>query len=436
MFRVLENRLKSWKESSTRKPLILRGARQIGKTWVVHRFGTTQFEKLVTIDFEKRRDLHKLFEGNLDPKNILKSIELLFGKIPPGKTLLFFDEIQACPRAIMALRYFYEEIPTLHVIAAGSLLEFAFDSISVPVGRVSYLYLYPLTFYEYLLAVGKGEMAEEVLSPDKESSEFIQRAILEELKNYFLVGGMPEAVKTFVETNSLAATFEVQDEILTSYRDDFSKYKPQIDIHCLDTVFKQAALRAGEQIIYTTLDAQFSGQTNRKAIDLLEKAKIINKIASTNPSGLPLGASVNERKFKLSFLDIGLMQRLSKMPIPEDYFQKDLLSVYQGKLAEQFVAQEIVAVQSDDLYYWVREAKSSTAEVDFLIISKGAILPIEVKSGKGGSLRSMHQILKDYDSLKMGAVLYGDIYKVLPEQKLYFYPIYFASSLVDKRGMS
>lgn len=392
------------------------------------------FKHFIEIDFEKRRDLYSLFEGNLDPKGIINSLEIIFGRILPGETLVFFDEIQACPRAIMALRYFYEEYPELHIIAAGSLLEFAFSEISVPVGRLSYLYLYPLTFYEYLLAVNKNEMAEEVLLPGKVANEFIQHTVLNELKSYFLVGGMPAAVNIWIETRSIAAVFEVQNEILTSFRDDFSKYKPGIDIHCLDAVFKQTASGAGEQIIYTKLDPLFSGQTNRKAVELLEKARIVSKICASSPAGLPLYANTNEKKFKCFFLDIGLMQRLSGLQVPENYFQSNLSGVYRGKLAEQFVAQELIAVSRNEVYYWSREAKSSTAEVDFLITAGEEIIPIEVKSGKGGQLKSLHLLLKEYPHIKKGIVLYDGVYKELTEQKLCFMPFYFVSSLVKNHS--
>ena len=431
MKRVAEKQILEWKNKTSRKPLILRGARQTGKTWLVNKIGN-EFENFITVDFEKRRDLHQIFNDSLEPAIILKSLELIFGRIIPGRTLLFFDEIQACPRAITSLRYFYEEMPELHVISAGSLLEFAFGEISIPVGRVSYLYIYPMTFYEFLLASDKKEMANEVNNPSENSSEFMQREVLKELKNYFLIGGMPEAVKTWSSTASIAEVFTIQDDILNSYRDDFSKYRPRVDIHCLDSIFKQSSLRVGEQIKYTSLDRHFSGQTNRKALDLLEKAQIIHKVYSTDPTGYPLGAGINQKKFKLTFLDIGLMQRLTGLPVSGDYFKSDLLHVYQGRLAEQFIGQEIAAAGNRELYYWAREAKSSTAEVDYLIHSKGEILPLEVKSGKGGTLKSLHLLLKQYPAISRGAILYDDVFRQLPEQKLLFYPLYYISYLLKK----
>ena len=226
MKRLAEKQIKAWKNSSRRKPLIVRGARQVGKTWLVEKVLSKEFDHFVTVDLEIRRDLHRYFEQNLDPKNILKGLEFVTGRIIPGKTLLFLDEIQACPRAIMALRYFYEKMPELHVAAAGSLLEFAFGEISIPVGRVQYLHMYPMTFYEYLIALGKETMAELTLEQQNDINKYLQQDTLAELKNYFFVGGMPEAVKTYRDTDSLVEVFSVQSEIIDSYREDFSKYTP------------------------------------------------------------------------------------------------------------------------------------------------------------------------------------------------------------------
>lgn len=428
MKRLAEKNLLQWKTSPRRKPLILRGARQVGKTWLVEQVLAKHFETTVKIDFEKRRDLHAIFGGNLDPKNILNLLELAAEKITPGKTLLFFDEIQACPRAIMALRYFYEEIPELHIVAAGSLLEFAFDEIPIPVGRVQYLHIYPMTFQEYLIGIGKEPMAETAGKHPASIPQNAHEQILQELKNYFFIGGMPECVKVWRDSSSIQTAGEVQLEILASYRDDFSKYTPKADPTCLDAILMSVAKSTGEQLKYTRLDTAHSGPTNHKAFDLLAKAKIIHKIPSSNPSGLPLGASANPKKFKASFLDIGLMQRLCQLPIHEELQQSDLLAIYRGKLAEQFVAQEIAAA-TGELFYWSRETRGSNAEIDFLAVRNGSIHPIEVKAGAAGSLRSLHLILKNYPDCPAGIVLSSRLYATLPEQKLIFAPLYSAALL-------
>ncbi|MFA5904145.1 MAG: AAA family ATPase [Desulfobacula sp.] len=433
MKRLVEQQALAWKDSPGRKPLIIRGARQVGKTWLVENVMACRFENYVKIDLEKRRDLHIHFNGTLEPKIILGYLELAAGRITPGKTLLFFDEIQACPRAVMALRYFYEEMPELHVVAAGSLLEFAFGDISIPVGRVQYLYVYPMTFYEYLLAMGKDPMAEaSLLSPEK-LDEPIQKMILSELRNYFFIGGMPACINNYRESGSMLDTFQVQSELLDSYRQDFSKYMPRIDPLCLDAVFLNAAKNIGEQVKYTRLNEGHSSQTNQKAFDLLAKARMIHKIPSCNPSGLPLGATANQKKFKAALLDIGLLQRLCQLPVELELKQENLLAIYRGKLAEQFVAQELLAWHDSELFYWARDARSSNAEIDYLAVFKGNIYPIEVKSGTGGSFRSLHLMLEHYPNCPNGIVLYSGTYRNLPEQKITFLPLYSVSTICDKR---
>ena len=431
MKRLAEKQILEWKNSPRRKPLIIRGARQVGKTWLVDNFLAEEFDSFVKIDLEKRRDLHSYFDGNLDPKTILTYLELEAGRIIPGKTLLFFDEIQACPRAIMALRYFYEQMPELHLIAAGSLLEFAFGEISIPVGRVQYLYMHPMTFHEYLLAIGKDQMAEYALKSPVGVDEKIQKMILTELRNYFFIGGMPECVKTYRDYGSMVEVFNVQSEILSSYMDDFSKYLPRIDTTCLDAVFLNVAKNVGAQLKYTHLNEAHSSQMNHKAFDLLVKAKVIHKISSCDPSGLPLGATANPKKFKAAMLDIGLLQRLCQVPVELELKEENLLAMYRGKLAEQFVAQELLAKNGSELFYWARDARGSSAEIDYLAVRQGCIYPVEVKSGAGGSLKSLHMMLDKYQNCPQGLVLYSGTYKELPEQKITFMPLYSATVISD-----
>lgn len=433
MKRLVEKQIIDWKDSPRRKPLIIRGARQVGKTWLVENVLARFFDSFVKIDLEKRRDLHVHFSDSLDPRTLLSYLELAVGRITAGRTLLFFDEIQACPRAIMALRYFYEQMPELHVVAAGSLLEFAFGEISIPVGRVQYLDMHPMTFYEYLLAMGKEPMAEYSLALPGSLADSMQQMILGELRCYFFVGGMPECVKTYQGSGSMVETFRVQSELLDSYRDDFSKYRPRIDAMCLDAVFLNVARSVGEQLKYVRLDPRHSGQTNSKAFDLLAKAKMIHKIPSCDPSGLPLGASANYKKFKAALLDIGLLQRLCQVSAELELQQENLLSMYRGRLAEQFVAQELLAWHSSELFYWAREARGSSAEVDYLVVHEGQIFPVEVKSGAGGSLRSLHLMLGKYPNCPHGIVLHSGTTRKLPGQKLVFLPLYSAATIADHR---
>jgi predicted AAA+ superfamily ATPase len=430
LIRYIEKDLGVWRTSPIRKPLIVRGARQVGKTWTISQFGAREFKDTVRIDFEKRPDLIPLFDVNLEPNRILEQLEVASGRrIRPGETLLFLDEIQACPRAITALRYFYEELPSLHIIAAGSLLEFALGSISVPVGRVSYMEMFPMTFREYLLAAGNEPAAELLAQPPAALPETIHAVLLDALKRYFFVGGLPECVALATGGGSLLDVFSLQDDILNAYRDDFSKYAGHSDKACLNAVMAQTAKSVGQQIAYTRLAESFSSATNRKAFELLCQARVLNKIPSSSPAGLPLEASSNGKRFKASFLDIGLMQRLAEVPAQAEMRQDDLLAIWRGQLAEQFVAQELLASQGRQIYYWSREARGSQAEVDFLAVAQGKVHPVEVRSGAGGSLRSLHLALQTYPDCGDGLVFYSGPYGERPEQRLRFLPLYFAGSI-------
>ncbi len=428
--RLIENKLLDWKNSTRRKPLILRGARQIGKTWSIKEFGDRYYKNTVTVDFEKERDLHSFFEKSLDPLMITQSIEIIKRTtIEPGRTLLFFDEIQSCPRAITALRYFYEEMKEIHVIAAGSLLEFALSEISFPVGRVQFLNMYPMTFTEYLMATENETALEIVESEPKELPEQIHDALLNELRTYFLVGGMPESIKVFLESSSMTNSFDVHKELISTFQDDFSKYAPYADKHCLNDVFKNVARTIGSQIKYTHLSDSFSSPTIKKAFETLLNAKIIRKIPSVSNIDPPFQLNISLKKFKALLLDIGLWQQLTGMSNYLELVQADLSNIYRGALAEQFVGQELVCANNGEVCYWARDKRGSNAEVDYLVTVDGEPYPIEVKSGKAGSLKSMHMILEKYPSCPAGIVFSGRPFARLKEQKLIFLPLYYAGAV-------
>ena len=432
MHRFAYEQLVRWKSALRRKPLIVRGARQVGKTWLIERFAEAEFDSMVKVDLEMRRDLHGCFGDDLDARTVLRRLELDSGaRIVPGGTLLFLDEVQACPRAIMALRYLYEQMPALHVIAAGSLLEFALGEIPVPVGRVQQLHLYPMTFREYLAGIGNQVAADCAAQHPSSVDEGMQRRLLHELKTFLFVGGMPESVQTYCDTGSIVAASRVQREIIDTCRDDFAKYAPRADPACLDAVLLSAARTIGDQIKYTNLDRGHAGPTNRRAFDTLRKARLIHKIASCDPSGLPLGASADDRRFKAALLDVGLLQTLCRVPVEMELRERDLLAIYRGALAAQFAAQELIACCGGELFYWARNARGSSAEVDYLAIRDGRIVPVEVKSGTAGSLRSLHLMLATYPHCADGVVLYSGPYSRLPAQRLTFMPLYYAGSIGD-----
>ncbi len=425
MLRFIDNDLRRWQESTRRKPLILRGARQVGKTWSLKEFGKTRFESLALVDLERNQPLRKLFDGDLKVTRICSDLEVILQqKITPGKTLLFFDEIQACPRAITALRYFYEEMPELHVVAAGSLLEFALEESSFPVGRVQFLNLYPLCFAEYLEAIGNAPAATAVLGHPEEISPAVHDLLRDELKRYFFIGGMPAALKAYLGNNSLRDAFEVQEELAESYRMDFAKYAPRVDRFCLDSVFTSLSQHIGKQIKYARLGEGYSNPTLKKAFDALCLAQVARRIPSVDPLALPLGATASVKLFKALILDIGLMRYLSGMPNDIEYAKSDLLAIYRGAMAEQFVGQEMLVAQQGSLYYWERQAKNSSAEVDYLAVLNGKIHPVEVKSGATGSLRSLHLFLASYPECGNALVFSDRPYADLPEQKITFLPLY------------
>ena len=427
MRRFIDEELRQWKDSKRRKPLILRGARQVGKTWSLKEFGKNRFESLALVDLERNPSLRRLFNGDLGAARICADLEVLLKqKITPEKTLLFFDEIQACPRAITALRYFFEEMPELHVAAAGSLLEFALKDASFPVGRIQFLNLYPLCFAEYLEAIGSAPAAAAVLGNSADITPAVHELLRGELKRYFFVGGMPAAVKAYVDNGSLKDAFEVQAEIVESYRMDFAKYAPQVDHYCLDSVFSSLAQSVGRQIKYARLGEGYTNPTLKKAFEALCLAHVARRIPSVYPSGLPLGASASARIFKALMLDVGLMRFLSGMPDDREYAKGDLLAIYRGAMAEQFVGQEMLVAQNGSLYYWDRQAKSSSAEVDYLAVLNGKIHPVEVKSGATGSLKSLHLFMAAYPDCGKAMVFSDRPYADLPEQRITFMPLYSA----------
>ena len=433
MKRFIINKFLHWHDGIRPKPLILRGARQVGKTWAVKKFAAQHLNnKIHIIDFEKHPDWHRIFEKNLDVQRIISELELLLNKsIILDKDLLFFDEIQSCPRAIMALRYFYEDMPELKIIAAGSLLEFALKEISFPVGRVQFMDMYPMVFTEFLYGLGKNLLAKTLISDSKDFSDNIHQIFLEQLRLYFFIGGMPECVKTYRDSNKLKRVADVQEGLIEAYRADFAKYAPYSDKRCLNSVFTNTARFPGQQIKYTRLADGFTPPTNKKAFDLLNMARVIYKVPAASPAGSPLGALASDKKFKALIVDIGLMQYLCGLNINEEIYKKNLLNIYNGALAEQFVGQELLAHSREPLYYWARDAKSSSAEVDYLVQNNGEILPVEVKSGSAGRLKSLHLLLKTFPDISRAYVLSQRPYEELPNQKLIFQPLYTAFSLIN-----
>ena len=431
MYRNITNKFIKWKKSKFRKPLIVRGARQVGKTYSIKDFGKNNFNNLLVFDFEKEKSLHKIFERDLNVKKIIMELEIHAGKrISMENTLIFFDEIQSCPRALLSLRYFFEDMNEIYIIAAGSLLEFAMGDLSFPVGRVEFEWMRPMSFTEFLLARKKDLYLEyfPTLETQNKLTETLHEKIMEELRLYLIVGGMPEAVKRFVNTHSLREAADVHRSLSQAYFQSFLKYLKRVDIESLEYILFQIPKQVGNQIKYTKIDPEQRIQKTKASLQILERALIINRVNSTFAQGLPLGANVSSRIFKAIFLDIGFMQHLCGINPNLILQEKDLLNIYKGRLAEQFVGQELLVnnkgSENDKLYYWSRQKKSSSAEVDYLIVRNGKIYPIEVKSGPAGKLKSMHLIMKENNACEKGIVLSSTFYKKNEFDNLIFLPLY------------
>ncbi|SDU57118.1 ATP-binding protein [Desulfobacula phenolica] len=430
MKRDIDTQLVEWKKSEFRKPLVIRGARQVGKTYSVCRFGETHFETFIKLDFERDRTIHRIFEGDLSTEKMILELEVHANiSITPGKTLLFLDEIQECERALLSLRYFYEEIPKLHIIAAGSMLEFTLGSISFPVGRISFEWMRPMTFHEFLNASGREILADKLpcISNFSPVSETIHLKIIEQLKRYILTGGMPEAVKRYCRTGSLTQSFVVHEEIYQSFLQSLVKYQKRADIDSLDHLMRSVPSHVGSQIKYTRLDPDRRIEKTKTSLHILERALLLHIIKSSDATGLPLNATASSKVMKPLFLDVGLMQYCCGINPSDVLKEKNLSNVYKGALAEQFVGQELLAASGSEnfkLFYWSRAKKSSSAEVDYLYVKDGRIWPIEVKSGPAGKLKSLHIFLNEHPHVEKGYVMSPVSFERQDVDKLTFIPVY------------
>ena len=400
MRRLVDRVLDAWVRDRRRLPLLIRGARQVGKTYAVSALGERSFSDLASINLEQEPRYRRCFD-TLEPRAILDQIGILRGMpVEPGRTLLFIDEIQECPPAVMALRYFYEQVPDLHVIGAGSLLEFALEAehLRIPVGRIQPLFMYPLSFAEFLVAVGEEPALQASATPAATLSTAVHEHLVSLLRTYLLLGGMPAVVAEYLESGSVARASRIQTAITQTLRDDFGKYARASRHHHLDRVFLHAARLVGRKFMYSKVDPDSRSRDLRVAVELLQRAGIVHRVCSTSGAGLPLGAEADDRHFKLVMVDVGLMQNLCGAT--EQLLYGDPMRINDGAVAEQFVGQELLAHRSPyerpELFYWHRRKSSSSAEVDYLTAAAGRVIPVEVKSGKVGRLRSLGAFVDRY----------------------------------------
>ena len=346
MKRKIDPILKQWKDSRVRQPLLIRGARQVGKTYSVTVFGKREFENIVTVNFEEQPELSRCF-SDFDPKGIIDRLSILTRMIiSPGRTLLFLDEIQECPKAITSLRYFLEKLPELHVIGAGSLIEFALraEDFRMPVGRVQSVYMYPMSFGEFLIAVGEERLLNHINTADLQTGmEQVFATRLEQLfRQYLLVGGMPRVVNAFGKNVSMDELQRLQSGLIRTYSDDFAKYASTAKHKYLKEVYAKAPQMVGQRYKYSHVNPNIESKFLKDALGLLYDARCLSKICHASGAGVPLLASANERKFKIAFLDVGLMQ--NALGVQDSIVLGDsVMQINAGSIAEQFVAQELFA---------------------------------------------------------------------------------------------
>ena len=407
--RIIDRYLSEWATRPVHKPILLRGARQVGKSTAVRHLGES-FKYYVEINLEKQSNYIDLFKKDLDVTRIVPQMAAMCGTpIVPNETLLFIDEIQESQEAIMALRYFKEDMPNLHVIAAGSLLEFVLDEIpTFGVGRIHSVYMFPMTFDEFLLANGEQLLldARGQANTDAPLIAPLHEKLIGLMRTFMLVGGMPESVVKWVQTHDFLQCQEVQDDIITGYEADFPKYKKKVDPQLLIATMKSAATQATKKFIYSRVPGEYKTAEVKKALDLLIKAGILVPVTHSSGNGLPLGDESDESIRKILLLDTGLMLRLLNMTMGDtSAITAQTLTataadlVNKGPMAEMLAGLELLHYLTPnlhhDLYYWVRQAKNATAEIDYLLSRYMKVLPFEVKAAVQGGMKSLWDFMRE-----------------------------------------
>lgn len=407
--RIIDRYLSEWATRPIHKPILLRGARQVGKSTAVRHLGES-FKYYVEINLEKQSNYIDLFKKDLDVTRIVPQMAAMCGTpIVPNETLLFIDEIQESQEAIMALRYFKEDMPNLHVIAAGSLLEFVLDEIpTFGVGRIHSVYMFPMTFNEFLLANGEQLLldARGQANIDAPLPAPLHEKMIGLMRTFMLVGGMPESVVKWVQTHDFLQCQEVQDDIITGYEADFPKYKKKVDPQLLIATMKSAATQATKKFVYSRVPGEYKTAEVKKALDLLIKAGILIPVTHSSGNGLPLGDESDESIRKILLLDTGLMLRLLNMTMGDtSAITAQILTataadlVNKGPMAEMLAGLELLHYLTPnlhhDLYYWVRQAKNSTAKIDYLLSRDMKVLPFEVKAGVQGGMKSLWDFMRE-----------------------------------------
>lgn len=433
MKRDIYQKFEEWKKSSRRKPLILNGARQVGKTYALKHFGKTSYSKMVYLNFEKDEKISEYFDGTLDPKQLIKILSIHANiEIEPNNTLLIFDEIQNCPKALNSLKYFCEEANDFHVAAAGSLLgvKTAGDK-GFPVGKVNFLHMYPLTFFEFLSALGEEKI--RLFLDEYDSFQPLPNPIhdklIQLLKYYFFIGGMPEAIAEYCRHDNFNVVREIQKEILSAYERDFSKHAPSHELMKITTVWNQIhrqLAKENKKFVFAAIRKSARGRDYEEAIQWLLDAGLIHKSYLVESPKFPLSAYADNNIFKIFLSDVGLLGAQNNLS-PQTIIEGNLLfTEYKGALTENYVVQELVATKYKETYYWTSEGM---AEVDFLIEDNHEIYPLEVKAGVSQKKKSLLVYNQKYSPSKL---LRASAMNLKHDGELYNYPLYLISRIPFK----
>lgn len=406
--RTVDAALIEWKNTDQRKPLLIRGARQVGKSTAVRNLAK-QFTHFIEINFDEQPIYKSLFDNVKSLDELLEQLSIVSQtSIIEGETLIFLDEIQTCIPAISILRYFYEKKPNLHIIAAGSLLEFALAEIpSFGVGRVRSIFMYPLSFDEFLQALNETQLINLLEKSDERNplSHILHEKLKIYLKKFLIIGGMPEVVSAYIHKRDLIEVQRILDDLVISIQADFIKYSKRIPVNRIRSVFENIVLQVGSKFKYSNVTSDLNSAQVKQVIELLEMAGIVHSVTHSSCNGIPLGAESNPKKRKFLIFDTGVYQRILGLDLASLLLNEDKDVVNKGNIAELFVGLEIIKTNScydrTPLYYWHREEKSSQAEIDYVIQNGEFIIPIEVKAGTKGSMQSLHLFMSEKSS-KLG----------------------------------
>lgn len=383
MYRIVIEKLLKWKESKRRKPLIIEGARQVGKTWLMKEFGNLYYDNTVYINFDSNSRMADLFDSDLDTDRLIMGLELYTGKkFVPDNTLLIFDEVQEVPRTISSLKYFYENAPEYHIVCAGSMLGIALhEGTSFPVGKVDFLKLYPLSFREFLMATGKGTLADLLDKQDYQMITSFKQTYIDALKNYYYVGGMPEVVQSFSENKDFNEVRDKQNRILAAYEQDFSKHAPNEivpRIRMLWNSIPSQLAKENKKFLYGLVREGARAKEYETAIMWLSDCGLVNKVSRVNTAGVPLKAYEDLKGFKLFVLDVGLLGCMAGLRQRTLLDGNDLFIEFKGALTEQYVCQQLKTIDDLGIYYYTNDRNS--CEIDFIVDTGEKIIPVEAKA--------------------------------------------------------